>query len=180
MSTPAVPSREAVIQQQLECLLAVSNSLQGYLLAPWREIENIPGSAPEIQKEAATAAANTFVKVCERLDSILDDKGRWEIGAVNELYQAAADAQRAQTQALKVQQAVLELNLRPCARFNPTVVRIENEFVAVYGDINREGAAIVGRGPTPEAALVDFDAAFHRTAQEQVVFEEDEGKNKKK
>jgi hypothetical protein len=77
----------------------------------------------------------------------------------------------AQTEFLKEQtKSVLEVQ-RPAFQLRPTLLTLPDDdgFVAYYGDITTPGASIAGRGATPDDALKDFDAAFHRTSDEQIL-----------
>ena len=51
--------------------------------------------------------------------------------------------------------------VRPSVLYRPELIQDGNAWLAMYGDLP---TGCVGTGDTPEAAMADFDAAWHRKA----------------
>lgn len=156
--TVPLRTREDVTGQQVDLLLVILNNLQPYLVS--RDVRE--GSSPELDGGVVDSAVATFVKVTDRLDAILDDSARWDTKEFNVLTEAIVSAQKAHQIFLEAQTQSVREVVRPSYQCRPTLLVSEGQFVAVWGD-----PAIVGVGNTPHEALLDFDAAFHRTPPEQ-------------
>ena len=167
-------------QQQVHTLLSIMQNLQPFLLEPRRSIfSDDEGKRPELDGGASASAVATFSRLCDRLDAVLSDKRRWDASkfyaefqkSVLEVHEAHRQFQIAQTNAaLNIQ--------RPSFTLRPTLATMRGEegnyFLAYWGDLEKPGNSIIGRGKTPELALLDFDEAFKRTPEEQVVVISDE------
>lgn len=161
-----VPSREATTAQQLSALLAICRTLEPWLLEP---VVDAGQEAPELDGGVVAAAAATFIKTCDSLDRILDDSSRWDLKKSNELYDAIVESQKCQQSLLKAQTISAAEVQRPSVQIRPTVMVFQGGYLAFWGDPYTAGACIYGKGTTPAAALQDFDAAFHRAPQDQVM-----------
>ena len=64
-----IPNRESIAEQQVNTALNILNNLAPFILAPHREFPNLP---KELDGGTECAAVTTFVKVCARLDAMLD------------------------------------------------------------------------------------------------------------
>jgi len=153
-----VPSREYITDQQVGILLASIREV-GIWMAKSEDL--VPG-------EARTAAENTFIGLCTRLDSLVNDETRWSMGATQNFYDELVETQKAQQEFLSTQTAAASLVLRPSYTHRPTLMRDETHFYAIWGDSTRAGASIIGVGATANAALADFDAAFDRAPKDQL------------
>src|SRR5262245_14807552 len=158
-----LPTREAASTHQVSVLLAITQALQPYLLEPPRE--NIPQEGP-LDGGTVAAAAATFVKTCAKLDEILSDPSRWNLETSDALYDAAIQTQEAQKEFLQMQTAAAASGIRPSFQLQPNIIYVENGFAAIYGELTT-GQVVIGYGPTPEAALADFDLAFQRKPEQQ-------------
>lgn len=158
------PSREAITNIQLSGLLAVLKSLEPYLFEPHAEVgqEN-----PQLDGGALASATVTFIKACNRLDALLDDPARWTMDGHDQIHRAIMATQMEQQRFLQAQQRAAEIVQRPSYQLRPTIVVVDTYFVAYYGDASDASRCIVGRGDTPEKALIDFDEAFKRTPDKQ-------------
>lgn len=179
---PMVPNRESITEQQISSLLAIWGNLQPYLLE--RVVELGSQQSPELDGGAKTAAVNTFVHACNRMDEILSQPDRWELKKHDELYKSIIDTHKKQQDFLDAQTASVKLIQRPSFQLKPTLAIAGEEYIAFFGDITKPGRALIGRGSTPDMALLDFDAAFHRCPEDQFVMiagtEKTLSKNKKK
>lgn len=163
-----LPSREMVTNQQFQTVLDILGSLQPYLLLTQREIES--GIPKELDGGVNSAAATTFIKACDRLDTMLDDMSRWKLETNDALYEAMTAHFQGATKAHEGQMKVFEDMQRPSRKLRPSLTTINFEFIAYWGDVTLPGGMILGRGKTPSEALLDFDNAFNRAAAEQLRF----------
>lgn len=162
------PTREETNDRQLRSILAVVQELQPYIIEPTHS----PGETPralDMNGEAAIAAQSTFIKACSALDSILEDKARFTLMAQDKLMEELVKTQKSQQKFIDAQRLSSERLQKPSFLLKPTLATFGSDFVAYFGNINKPGKAIVGRGKTPNEALADFDLAFDRSSEEQVV-----------
>lgn len=162
---PLIPNRESITEQQVATVLAVIHNLQPYLLEQVVELGS--KEPPELDGGAKTAAVNTFVQACHRMDEILSQPDRWAIKTHDELYTAIIDTHKKQQEFLHEQSESVKQLRRPSYQLRPTLAVAGNDYIAFFGDISRPGCALVGRGKTPNEALLDFDAAFNRIPDDQ-------------
>jgi len=163
-----LPTRESVSQHQLVSLLQIVVQLQPYIVRDAGFNLEPHHTPPEIDGGAACAAATTFIKTCGRIDELLEDRSRWGLENHDTMSKAVLLLAEQQEKFLSEQILSAKEVRRPSFQLRPTLVIVEGEFVAFYGDPLTPGGFIAGRGPTPAAALNDFDAAFLRTTPEQV------------
>lgn len=162
------PTREETNDRQLRSILAVVNDLQPFILEPTIE----PGGTPKataIDGGAAMAAQTTFIKACSALDAILEDRSRFTLGAQDKLMDELVKTQKSQQKFIDAQRLSSERLQKPSFLLKPTLATFGKNFVAYWGKIDEPGKAIVGRGKTPNEAMADFDLAFDRTPEDQVV-----------
>lgn len=167
-NTTGVPLKEEITNQQVGPVLDIIRELQPYILEPIPE----PGATPKDHSRdggVECAAHSTFIKACARLDAILDDASRWKMASMNTLVVEMVKTHKAQQKFIETQRASAAHLQAPQFLLRPTLAIFEGEYIAYWGTLDAAGAAIVGKGPTPNAALLDFDAAFERTPQEQIL-----------
>jgi hypothetical protein len=152
----AIPSQEYITEQQVVILLSALREIYPGLMNE------------EFPKEAKLAAEATFLGLCDRLDKIIADEARWSMIATTNFYDELVETQKAQREFLSTQTAAASLVLRPSYIHRPTLMRDETHFYAVWGDSTKAGGSIIGVGATPNAALIDFDAAFDRAPKDQL------------
>lgn len=163
-----IPSREASSDQQVNTVLGILGSLQPYLLLTGREIES--GIPAELDGGVVSSASVTFMKACDRLDSILDDNTRWNLKDQDTLYSAMVRHYEGALELNKKQGSALDELNRPSHVFKPKLTTVNGEFIAMWGDAGLPGGLILGRGLTPNLAFEDFDRAFKKSVQEQLRF----------
>lgn len=178
-----IPSRESTAEQQVHTALSVLHALTPFILEPHRELGK---EVKELDGGTEYAAAATFTKACNRLDTMLDDSSRWGLEDHDRLYDSMVKSHEAQQGFLKAQTDAANIVQRPSYQLRPTLATdADNFYIAIWGDMTKAGCALIGRGKTPAEALTDFDAAFHRVSDEQFVIiaqavEKQAGKPKKK
>lgn len=159
-----VQTKEDATHQQVGVVLGIIHTMRGVLMADPREVD-----APQpLEGEIGVAATKTMIGACARLDAILEDGDRWTIGQHNQLHAAIIKVHEAQLKTIRMQQENLELMRRPSTQLRPRVIMFGDGYLAFWGNVTQPGMAIYGKGATPHDALTDFDAAFHRTAPENV------------
>lgn len=162
-----IPNRESIAEQQVNTALSMLHALMPYVLAPHRELHESP---KELDGGTECAAVTTFIKVCSRLDMMLDDVTRWKLEDHDKLYESIIETHRVQQNFVKEQTEAAKVVQRPSYLLRPTLaVAPDNFYVAYWGNISEVGGALIGRGRTPAEALADFDQAFHRMPNEQFV-----------
>jgi hypothetical protein len=166
MKQTILPSRDSSNVTQLSALLATTQALQPYLILPPQELGTNP--PPALDGGTVAAAATTFIKVCAKIDELLEDKSRWNLETQDAFYDAVIQTQEQQQKFLKTQTAAAASVMRPSYQFRPTLFLTDGGYIAVHGDLTSSGV-VIGSGPTPEAALLDFDAAWQRRPDEQKV-----------
>ncbi len=164
-----LPTKELLTQQHVDCLLGISGHLRFFINVDPETTEN------EVDGGVHCAAVATLVKVFDRLDSILDDRSRWDMTgqsklmeSITELYAQQIDLYKKQVLFTEAQTKSSEQIQRPSFKLSPTLAEMGDQYVAYWGDINTRGRAIIGMGKTPNEALADFDAAFNRMPNEQI------------
>lgn len=165
MTPILVQTKEDATHQQVGVVLGIIHTMRGILMATPLEIEN---ESQPLKGEVGVAATKTMIGACARLDSILDDTDRWTIGQHNQLHAAIIKVHEAQLKTIQMQQENLEMMRRPSIQLRPRVIMFGGGYLAFWGNISEPGMAIYGKGTTAHAALMDFDAAFHRTAPENI------------
>lgn len=152
--------RDLSTQNQLGMLLAVTQTMMGYLLAPDRETENVPGkNLPS--GEARVAAENTFIKSCERIDSILEDMTRWTPEYQKRVEKILEEQHAKSLDLMATQQNAAAEAASPHFQYRPNVLHLEEgPWIAFLGDPNDEHQRILGIGDNPAEALKDFDYQF--------------------
>ena len=160
--------RDLSSSQQVGMLLSICHPLIQVLFSTDREAENIPGKRT-LSGEARLAAENTFIKVCDRLDTILDDKARWGIDyqlkleqQYNERHSQQIALMEAQQKAAEQQKASAAAVVAPHFRYKPALIPLEDgAWAAFLGNVEDLDSGILGVGPSPGAALKSFDDAFN-------------------
>jgi hypothetical protein len=156
--------REMATQQQVNTCLQIMGMCITACNIKGQNMEYSESSIPSAEKalpgEALVAAENTFIKTCERLDSILDDKARWDSAFQQQVEADYKAAIKLNLESLEAQKkASLEIS-SPHNRLNPTLVRLKTgDWAAFKGDLNSP-TCLVGIGSTAEECLFAFDEAF--------------------
>jgi hypothetical protein len=157
---PVLPQKEVVTEHQINVLLALMHHFQSYLLIPqhYRSEEDLP---PKLDGGAHASAVSAFSAVCGKIEELLAQKKRWTTRTSEAVYDNVIKIQKAQIH-LSGEQAKAAAAIRqPSYCLKPDISPSGNMFRATWGTIN-------GYGPTPQAALDDFNEAFHRTPQQTI------------
>jgi|SRR6185295_9539333 len=153
------PQRDVVTYNQISNLIqvgsfAVSSMIAGNHAEPQKSIELDGG--------CKSSAETLFIKVCDKLDDILNDTDRWTFdsqhtleGKLEKIYDQQSVFIEEQTKAAR------EVNT-PHFSYRPILNRlpVTGEWLAYIGDLEDLDNAVVGIGKTPREALEAFDSLF--------------------
>lgn len=160
MNKPTMlPSRDAVTGFQVNTILQIVQATGAFLVHPDVDPANPHRPGGSMDGGARASAEVTFIKACERLDAILEDKSRWDLELQRLLELQLAKLMQEQRIFLVAQTAAsLALNT-PTYLHQPTIINTgDGTFVALLG--NPESPSCVGIGKSPEEACADFDRSF--------------------
>lgn len=160
------PNRDNVTQQQLSSLLSIMQMSGQALIVPWGSPHEDP---PKLTLEAKIAAENLFISVCEKIEEIIKDEGRWDFAIQQKLedqfqkiYQLNLAALQASYDAETQRKQLADELSTPHARYRPALARtLDGFYVAFLGNLDDSDGAIFGMGGTPKEALEKFDAVFN-------------------
>lgn len=108
-------------------------------------------------EESTVASSATWIKACDRLDTILDQSDRWAPPPPGDHTKQVMDAVAiAQIRSNEAQTMLAYTLARPSSRFRPQLEKQRDGTWKAYYDKNTRNS-IVGHGTTPDEALEDFD-----------------------
>lgn len=166
--------RDLSTRNQVGVLLAIVNSMTGFISRDPREAENIPGSKA-ISGEAKAAAEVTLMAACAQLDRILEDERRWGIdyqlsleklfNTNSALARELAEKQKALLESelsrAKAQERAAREAASPHFQYRPSLIKLtDGTWAAFLGDLSNLDNSIAGVGASPTEALASFDLAF--------------------
>lgn len=154
-----MPSRDAVTAYQTATILSIVNTMGQFLAQPDIDPAHPHKAGGAMDGGPRDSATVTFIKACERLDAILEDKSRWDLEIQRLMELQLVKLMNEQRIFLAAQTAAsLALNT-PTYLHQPKIINAgDGTFVALLGD--PEHPACLGIGDSPEAACRDFDASF--------------------
>jgi hypothetical protein len=164
-----LPTLEMVTGHQLANLINAGGfllrSIEGQAESMFSE-----GSVSALDGGAKMAAEAAFVKVCQGIENILDDKWRWKTTERDALLVASLDMVKQNTEFLRTQTAAAAMVLRPSFRFHPSLAKLAGGmgWAVILGNPDEPDTAIIGIGETPEDAYAAFDNVFAGTANEKM------------
>lgn len=152
------PQRDSVTSIQVGVLLNIQSVMLTALLNAHQD--QSPDD-PKLDGGAQSSACVTFMKACDCLDSIIEDKSRWTLEAQDLLETKLAEVYDGQVHLLKRQSEAAKEVVTPHFRYNPRILKLlDGSYAAVLGDLADIDNAIVGVGVTPKQALEAFDGMF--------------------
>lgn len=155
-------NREQVNQSQVSLLVQTAQALVSCLRgqAPASFFDQEPKSLPELDGGAKSAIEMALVQVCNRIDTVMREDGRWNCKTQQQLEKQMTAANKANIALMKAQtERIMEANT-PHGKYRPSLTRLPKYWVAFLGDLNDVSAAVVGIGRTPQEALESFDRIF--------------------
>ena len=159
--------RDISTQNQVGTLLQIGGHMMDFLATDDKEAAIIPGARP-LPGEARLAAETTLIKVCSRLDDILDNNQRWGIDFQLRLEKIFTESNARQrkwveediTRSISQRLAADEVR-SPHFRYRPILFELKDgTWAAFLGDQNDLAHGIVGNGASPAEALKEFDLVF--------------------
>lgn len=168
-TTEVILHRDLSTQSQINMLLGVISTLASVIMVPDGESSFGTAARKPLPGEAKIAAENSFIKSCERLDSIIDTPLRWGIGyqlmlekQYNERHDESVKLLRMQQETEALRKVSVAAVTAPNFRYKPMLVPLEDgRWMAFLGDTQNLEAGIIGIGDYPAAALKSFDEAFN-------------------
>jgi len=152
-----IPPRELATHNQVATLLGIVGSLYPVLVESVRELGTTP---PAVDGGVVMAASQTFARACDRLDRIIGDESRWQMGGQDTLEKEMRALVQKNIDFLEMQTEASRSVTRPSFKYRPGMLRVAEGWVAILGDIHNLDQCIVGVGASPEAALENFDKVF--------------------
>lgn len=163
-----VPERNLTTNTQVNTLLGVCGMFYSMLQGPPQLDEALP-KAGTVQGEARLAAEQTFVKACDALQLILEDKQRFDFSFQADIEKHYREASELNRDFLLAQRDAAEENASPHFRWQPKLMRLTNgKWLALLGDVAHIDQGVLGIGDSPAEALYAFDAMFNGMVPESV------------
>lgn len=150
------PPRDAVTGNQLSMLLNAAHMMISCARAPSAD-EDEGGAKDGGTKSAAEA---TFIKICDRIDQVLDDSSRWSMENQDTLEKDMSGMLKAQTSTAEMHRRILNHTQLPHFRFHPKLVKLKSAWIAVVGDLQDRAGSIIAIGLSPQDAFNHFDRVF--------------------
>lgn len=145
-----LPPKKDRLRKDISSCLEITDALHPFIVPPG---EFTPGAAT-IDEEVKTSAEATFIKVCNKLDDLIDGLGKAEDPYDKKLL-AVADAE---IEARKGVATTAKHTRRPSILYQPTIGKHPSgSWCVFYGDISDDKSCVIGVGNTVEAAMLDFD-----------------------
>lgn len=155
-----IPERQVTTSNQVNTLLGVASHFWAMLNAPQNPLEEMP-KAGTVQGEARVAAEATFVKACDALQLILDEKPRWDFEFQLSLEKDYLEAMALNRDFLVAQKHSAQELASPHYRRSPVLHKLtDGSWMAILGDLMDMENAIIGVGKCPQEALEAFDKMF--------------------
>lgn len=172
-------TRLSVIREQIDAIQTIALPIANWLLAAL--VNNAGGGHADgegwkkdgqpIRGEALVAAELLFCKACGKLEAILDDPRLLSTEDHDSAEKATLRMVEENTKMIQAQRQGLEWANSPAARFEPMLVRMEENFwTAVLGDLTNQANMVCGIGSSPDAALKNFNDVFSGRVSEPLLF----------
>lgn len=171
-----LPSRDQVTAVQVNTLLQAAQVLNQLIVARSAVVTEAHGGPDD--GGVCSAIDSSLLRVCAQLETIFDDKARWDLSLQNLLEKQLSDVYVAHLDLLKTQkQAMLEVGL-PHRNASPKLLYLpeHGQWVAILGNPEKLDDCLLGIGSCPAAALADFDLVF-KGAKQNTKLEDDNGKS---
>ncbi len=166
--------------QQVHTLLRVLDQLENVLL-PSDELKE------EVDENVKTSASGTYIRCCNVLDNLLDERTRWDLSAHNLMEAHMAEYLKSQAlffqTSVKAEQERMALNQslrRPSTRLHPICFQKNARWVVAYGDFKNPENCLTGEGETLCKAMTDFDNNYYNQEAAETAEEKPKKKSPKK
>lgn len=111
-------------------------------------------ASEELDKECHTSACASFIRVCNRIDDIMDDRKRWRLQSFDKLSQALQQLYATQQQLAHEAKVTQFVARRPCMLLRPALAQLpDGRWEASYSGLRAIGG-------TPDEAMDAFDAIY--------------------
>ncbi len=155
--TVQLPSRESVSAMQITSLLNMLTIVGNYSIHA--QMSETEGGAQD--GGVKCAVESTIINLCNRLDEVLAEHGRFDLSNQDSLENHLGDTYKMNTRMLLAQAIAYEEIISPHHKLKPHIVKLgPGNWLAFAGDINNLDNAICGMGAYPEQAIQAFDELF--------------------
>jgi len=154
--TIPIPSREQVTNLQVSTILSSIQTLMPFFhSSDWKD-------GGVMDESTKFSVQTTMIKLCNRLDMVMDDNDRWSMKSTGELEKHLSNLYSEHARTLKLQQQQLYYLNRPHVRHSPSLYRlVDGSWLAILGNLDDINNAVVGVGGSPAQALEAFDDMFN-------------------
>lgn len=117
-----------------------------------------------LEKGVGMSASTSFIKACNVLDDILDDKRRWSLDSYDKLEASLLGLHEIIATRENETRDAIQAAQRPCILLKPTIKQLpDGVWECRYG---KGRGSLVGYGETPNIACLGFDAEFYGLQEE--------------
>jgi hypothetical protein len=166
-----LPARELTTGNQLQMLMSVAGFAWGTLQKPpspflFQTEEGLVPAPPagpvggKYDGGCKSAAESVFIKACDAIERILDDRTRWNADFQARIENDYANAMAMNLEYVKAKRDAAVAEASPHNLYNPKLARLGSNYIAVLGDLSDPENCVLGVGPSPAEALEAFDQAF--------------------
>lgn len=155
-----LPGRESVNFVQFSALMGVLNAYMAFLTNNRMADVDQPHGGP-LDGGVKASAESTFIGICSRVDSLLEDESRWGMRSQDSLESSLLSLYADQRENIRLQKESMLRMDAPHIRFRPTLIQMaDGQWAAYYGNPAAKQELVVGVGPNPEAAVRHYDEVF--------------------
>jgi lambda repressor-like predicted transcriptional regulator len=157
IKTP-LPNRDSITRAQLESLLSTAATMGGLLF----QIQGLDEQNGGILDGGAKSAVEaTLINVCNRIDTLMEEKDRWSMVHQDTLEATLTKMYDQNTQLIAKQVAIHEEALAPHSRYRPSLRKLpDGMWIAILGTVEDLENALIGIGDCPAKAIKAFDMLF--------------------
>lgn len=154
---PKLPNRENITMAQFNSLLGVFIHTANFLIAT----DPSKTEGGPLDGGVKSSVETTLIKLCNRLDSMLDDESRWGLAIHNSAEAALCGVYEQHAKMLTEQTKAYAEISSPHHRYKPQLVKMsDGSWLAFAGNPHDIDNALCGVGDSPAMALEAFDALF--------------------
>lgn len=155
------PQRDIATGNQISNLIQIGAFAMNSMLVGQNQNTEPHQDRKALDGGCKSSAESVFIKVCSKLEDLLDDSDRWNFNIQNSL-EGKLEQMYDQNLLFLAEQtkSAREVNT-PHFCYKPILMRLDNgQWIAYIGDLDHAEESIVGIGITPKDALEAFDCLF--------------------
>lgn len=125
------------------------------------------GNRPSQDGGVNCAVETSLIKLCDRVDKILEADTRWDLQAHGQLEKKLNEVYSKHLELLETQKEAFEEMTAPHKDVKPTFVLLKDgRWAAMIGDTTDPTKCLVGVGDSAAEALEDFRVKFYKRKNE--------------